>query len=176
MNLKLKRTPGIYLAGFMACGKSTIGRLFAEEIGWQFADLDADLEAYHGMTISDMFARFGEEEFRRMEAEALRRRVDTVRRGIPTVLSLGGGAFARNDNIELLNQNGITIWIDTPFAVIQHRVRHSNDRPLARDPRNLAELYQRRRQLYGQAQYRLPLESGDSRKGVQALMELGLLD
>jgi shikimate kinase len=176
VNLKLKRTPGIYLAGFMACGKSTIGRLYAEEIGWQFADLDGDIEAHHSMTISDLFARFGEEEFRRLESEALLRRVGSIRRGIPTVLSLGGGAFAREDNIELLNQNGVTVWIDTAFSVIQHRVRLNNERPLARDPQKFLELYQRRRELYRRAHFHVALDTGDSRKGMQALMSLCLLD
>ena len=176
MNLKLKRTPGIYLAGFMASGKSTIGRMYAEEIGWQFADLDDDLEAHHKMTIRQMFARFGEDQFRGFESEALQRRVATIRRGAPTVLSLGGGAFAREDNIALLNENGITVWIDTAFSIIQHRVRQNDERPLARDPVRFAELYQERRALYGRAQYYLPLDTPDSRKGMQALLKLALLD
>src|SRR3954453_6383850 len=87
-NLKLKRTPGIYFVGFMACGKSTIARWYAEEIGWRFADLDEDIEARQKMTIRDIFTNFGEEEFRRIESEAMRYRVQMVRRGSPTVLAL----------------------------------------------------------------------------------------
>jgi shikimate kinase len=176
VNLRLKRTPGIYLAGFMACGKSTIGRMYADEIGWLFADLDADMEAHHRMTISELFARFGEEEFRRLESEALSRRVASIRRGIPTVLSLGGGAFAREENIEFLNQNGVTVWIDTAFSIIQHRIRLNDDRPLARHPQQLRDLYENRREFYVRAQYRIPLDSPDSRKGMQALINLCLLD
>ena len=115
MNLKLKRTPGIYLVGFMASGKSTVGRLFADEIGWRFVDLDDDIEGWQRTTISDLFARRGEEEFRRIEAQALEQRVMAVRRGSPVVLALGGGTFTREPNIELLAEHGITVWIDTPF-------------------------------------------------------------
>ena len=55
MNLKLKRTPGIFLIGFMGSGKSTVGRMLAEEIGWRFADLDDDIEHAHHRTVSDIF-------------------------------------------------------------------------------------------------------------------------
>src|SRR3954454_4398247 len=80
MNLKLKRTPGIYLVGFMGCGKSTIGRMYAEEIGWRFADLDEDIEQSQQTTISDLFSRFGEEQFRRIERANIEKRIQTVRR------------------------------------------------------------------------------------------------
>ena len=75
MNIRLKRTPGLYLVGFMGCGKTTIGRLAAARLGWSFADLDDDIEAAEGATISEIFAKRGEAEFRRIEAEALRARV-----------------------------------------------------------------------------------------------------
>src|SRR5688572_31925633 len=115
MNLKLKRTPGIYLIGFMGSGKSTIGRMLAEEIGWRFADLDDDIEFQQRKSISTIFSTAGEEEFRRIEHEAIAKRVRSVRCGTPTVLALGGGAFTRADNVELLTENGITVWIDTAW-------------------------------------------------------------
>ena len=71
MNLRLKRTPGIYLVGFMGSGKSTIGRLLAEKIGWPFFDLDQEIEAREGATIAAIFEARGEAEFRRIEAAAL---------------------------------------------------------------------------------------------------------
>src|SRR5579884_286135 len=64
MILKLKRTPGIYVVGFMAAGKTTIGRLLADELGWGFADIDEDIETSEGMKIADIFDQRGEEEFR----------------------------------------------------------------------------------------------------------------
>src|ERR671921_796186 len=112
MKLKLKRTPGIYLVGFMGSGKTTIGRMYAEEIGWRFADLDDDIETQQKATISDLFARLGEEEFRRIESDAIWKRIHLIRRGTPTVLSLGGGAFAQQGNIDMLTDNGVTVWID----------------------------------------------------------------
>src|SRR3954451_19687077 len=157
MNLKLKRKPGIYFIGFMACGQSTIILWYAEEIGWRFADLDDDIEARQKMTIQDIFANFGEEEFRRIEFEAMRNRVQMVRRGSPTVLALGGGAFTREENITLLTEHGITVWIDTPFEIVRQRVAQCSHRPLARDAEGFEKLYYARRPFYERAEYHLPV-------------------
>ncbi len=67
MILTLKKTPGIYLAGFMASGKTTIGRALARRIGWHFADLDHDIEQESGTTIASIFDERGEAEFRRLK-------------------------------------------------------------------------------------------------------------
>ncbi len=176
MNLKLKRTPGIYLVGFMGCGKSTIGRMYADEIGWKFGDLDDDIEYAEKTTITDLFAKLGEPEFRRIETEAIRKRVMSVRRGSPTVLSLGGGAFAREENIEILSDNGVTVWINTGFDVMQERVAQADHRPLARDPKRFRELYEQRLPFYRRAEYHLDVPDGDSRAAVRTLIELCLLD
>ena len=73
MLLKLKRTPGLYLVGFMGSGKSAVGRLLADELGWSFADIDEDIEQAHGISIAEIFDTRGEQEFRGMEQEALRK-------------------------------------------------------------------------------------------------------
>ena len=95
MILKLKRTPGIYLVGFMGSGKSTIGRLLAERIGWHFVDLDAEIEAAQSMSILEIFETRGEAEFRRFERETLRQHVRAIECGRPAVLALGGGAIVQ---------------------------------------------------------------------------------
>src|SRR5882724_9336348 len=83
MILKLKRTPGIYLLGFMAAGKTTIGQLLAHELGWSFADVDEDIVSAQGSSIAEIFDARGEEEFRKVEGDALRKRVSEVVRGRP---------------------------------------------------------------------------------------------
>ena len=75
MILKLVRTPGIYLTGFMASGKTVIGRLLADRLGWTFIDLDAVIEAEQGTTIRSIFDTRGEEYFRQLETEAIRTRL-----------------------------------------------------------------------------------------------------
>jgi shikimate kinase len=175
VKLKLKRTPGIYLVGFMASGKTTIGRMYAEEIGWRFADLDDDIEAARKRSINDLFAELGEEAFRDIETEAIRQRIHSIRRGMPTVLALGGGAFVREENIELLTDNGVTVWIDAPFEVVSKRVAMATHRPLARDPKRFAELYESRRASYERAEYHITVREDDSRRAVQELLALELL-
>jgi shikimate kinase len=176
MNLKLKRTPGIYLVGFMGCGKSTIGRMYSEEICWRFSDLDDDIETSQKTTISDLFARLGEAEFRRIESEAIHRRVQSIRRGSPTVLSLGGGAFTREENIEVLSDNGVTVWINTDFDIMRERVAMADHRPLARDPKRFRELYEQRLPFYQRAEYRVDVHGGESKSALRTLIDLCLLD
>ena len=176
MNLKLKRTPGIFLIGFMGSGKSTVGRLLAEEIGWRFADLDDDIERAQHRSVSDIFLHLGEEAFRRIEHDAIVDRVRSIRRGEPTVLSLGGGAFTREQNIELLRENGITIWIDTDFDIMRKRVQSSDHRPLARNPERFERLYHERRKFYARAEFHVPVHVNDSRVALADVLKLKLLD
>ena len=72
MILKLKRTPGIFLTGFMGCGKTTVGRALADELGWTFADLDEEIEAREKTTIAEIFDTHGEAAFREIETEVLK--------------------------------------------------------------------------------------------------------
>ena len=93
MILKLKRTPGIYLVGFMGSGKSTVGRALADELGWHFIDLDEEIERQQGCTISSIFDSQGEPAFRKVESEALHKVVRAIQSGRPHVVALGGGAW-----------------------------------------------------------------------------------
>ncbi len=137
MILKLKRTPGIYLVGFMGSGKSTIGRLLADRLGWDFVDLDEVIEAQENMAICEIFESRGEAEFRRLEAAAIHARVRQIERGSPSVLALGGGAFIQPGIFDLVQEHGITVWLDCPFHIVERRVQQATHRPLARDPPNL---------------------------------------
>jgi len=174
MILKLKNTPGIYLAGFMASGKTTIGRLLAERLGWHFVDLDEEIEAAENITIAQIFETRGEEEFRRLEHQMMRARVKAIERGSPTVIALGGGAFIQPKNYALVENNGITIWLDCPLATVRRRVEKTYHRPLARDLERLARLYEERREGYARADYRIPILSDDPAVAVEAVLGLPL--
>jgi shikimate kinase len=174
MNIRLKRTPGIYLVGFMGCGKTTVGRLLAGRLGWQFVDVDDDIEARAHTTISRIFEMCGEAEFRRIESEAIRRRVVDIGCGVATVLALGGGAFAQETNRELIAGNGVSVWLDCPFEILKRRVEAESHRPLARDPERFAALYKERLEFYGMADYRIDAGEGDPAKTVEAVLALPL--
>ena len=174
MILKLKRTPGIYLVGFMGSGKTTIGRLLADQLGWHFVDLDARIEAAESMSIPEIFDTRGEAEFRRLEREKMREMVRAIECGRPTVLALGGGAIFQPENFALVENNGVTIWLDCPFETIRRRVGHASNRPLARDPESFARLYETRRESYARADYRIAIESDDPNVAVDAVLRLPL--
>lgn len=172
MILKLKQTPGIFLVGFMGCGKSTVGTALADELGWCFYDLDQEIEKSAGTSVAEIFDQRGEGEFRTLETEALKKRVQNVRTGRPQVIALGGGAFTIEENFALASNHGVTIWLDVPLAVIQPRIAAETHRPLARDPQRFQELYEIRRQFYARADYRidaLDLGPADVVAGILAL-------
>ncbi|HYA17811.1 MAG TPA: shikimate kinase [Bryobacteraceae bacterium] len=156
MDLKLKRTPGIYLAGFMGSGKTTVGRALADKLGWDFVDIDAEVETAAHMTIREIFASKGEPEFRRLETEMIRSLTKKVERGRPVVVALGGGAFVQPGNFEILQPKGISIWIDCPFEKLELRIAaDAANRPLARDHESLRRLYDARLPGYLKADHRV---------------------
>jgi shikimate kinase len=158
MHIKLKRTPGLYLTGFMGAGKSTVGRVLAEKLGWDFADLDSIIEAREGVPVSAIFASQGEEVFRRMETAALRDLMDSIERGNPTVVALGGGTFPQPVNCDLLSNAGISVWLDCSLETALSRVPADGTRPLAADLANFRLLYATRCADYARADFRVDAE------------------
>ena len=171
MIVKLKRTPGLYLVGFMGCGKTTVGALLAEELGWFFADVDQEIEAEQQTTIAEIFDKQGEEIFRKIEAEAIHKRVQSIECGRPTVVAVGGGAFIQEANYALLEEHGVTVWLDCPLDVIQQRLVGSDHRPLARDPDQFREFFEARLASYAKADYRVDANCA-APEVVQAILKL----
>jgi len=172
--LKLKRTPGIYLVGFMGCGKSTVGRALAEELGWSHIDLDDEIETSVGVSIAEIFATRGEPEFREIESRMLQKSVHAVQSGRPHVIALGGGAVIKEENFDLISNNGVTVWLDSPFSAILRRVSTETHRPLARDPKQLEQLFEQRRPIYARCHYRIEFEDEDARGAVSKILALPL--
>ncbi len=158
----------------MGCGKTTIGEALARRIGWHFADLDHDIEKTHGGTVQQIFSELGEPHFRQLEHLALERRVSDIERGKPCVVALGGGTFVRADNYALLENNGVTIWLDAPFETIRRRVQPDGTRPLASDPVKFRELFDARRSSYQIADHRVEVVSEDPEITVDSIIALEL--
>jgi shikimate kinase len=170
---KLKLTPGIYLVGFMASGKTTIGRRLAYELGWTFADVDEDIEAEEKTTVHHIFDQRGEAEFRKIETRAIQKRVKAVRTGRPMVVALGGGSFTQQENYDLLENNGVSIWLDVPLAVVRRRLAQCEDvRPLARDPERLEHLFFARRASYQRADHRIEVITDEPEEAVHRILAL----
>ena len=120
----------IYLTGFMGCGKSTLGPILANVLGYDFADLAAAIEAETRRSVQAIFAEDGEAAFRSIEAEALRR---TARRE-RLVVSLGGGALAREENLQFALAHGTVVYLRVPTAQLVQRLQKSpTERPLLQD-------------------------------------------
>jgi len=142
----------IFLIGFMASGKSTVGPILAAKLDRPFIDLDRMIETQAGCTIADLFERRGEESFRRMESEVLRRAAT----GEPAVIAPGGGAVMRRENRELMRDMGISIWLDPPFELCWRRIQKDRIvRPLAPDEEAARVRHQQRLPFYQEAEQRI---------------------
>jgi shikimate kinase len=158
----------------MGCGKSTVGRALADELGWNFGDLDEDIEQNENSTILEIFEERGEPEFRNIEAAVLRERVRSVQHGRPLVLATGGGCFVQPQNADLMNEHGVTIWLDCAWDMVLRRVSAESHRPLARRLDELERLYQTRRDAYLRADYRIEVKDDDARAAVSQILALPL--
>jgi shikimate kinase len=171
MDTRLKRTPGIYLTGFMGTGKTTIGKMLADRLGWEFIDLDAEIEAAERMRITELFESRGEPEFRRIESELLKKIVQRIESGAPSVVALGGGTCVGEQNARLINDHGISIWLDCPVEVLHGRLDETESRPLARDPERFRRLYEERHTYYARATYRISSDC-EWQEAVDAILHL----
>jgi len=141
----------IVLVGMMGVGKTSIGRRLAARLGIPFVDADAEIEKAAGMSISDIFARHGEPDFRSGEARVIARLLETG----PQVLATGGGAFMNAETRAAIRAKGISIWLNADFEVLMRRInKRKNDRPLLATPdpaATLRRLLAEREPVYAQA-------------------------
>ncbi len=99
----------VFLIGYMGCGKTTLGEVLARQLGCRFIDLDEFIEQRQGMTVVQIFDEMGENRFRELETEALRE----VASMTDVIVGCGGGTPCHGDNMALMNQAGVTIWLTT---------------------------------------------------------------
>jgi shikimate kinase len=157
------KTDKIYLVGFMGAGKTTVGRQLARRLGWRLTDIDEMIERREHHTVSDVFARKGEPYFRSVERAVLIGQLPTRH----VVVATGGGTFTDPQNRAIINQDGVSVWLDVPFERLVARVPVDGRRPLAADRVEFERLFLLRRAAYEQAQLRLDA----SRDTVPALVE-----
>ena len=174
MTLKLKRTPGLYLVGFMGSGKTTVGRSLAEELGWRFSDIDQEIEEDQGQTVAQIFELRGESVFRELESQALRRRVSQIEAGNPCVVALGGGAFVQQQNWEMVENNGVTVWLDCSLESIHKRLGDLRTRPLASNREAMERLFEQRRPLYARADFHVNADCEDPLEVAREILKLPL--
>jgi shikimate kinase len=112
----------IFLTGYMGSGKSTLGKRLANKLGITFIDLDEYFEQKFRTSITLFFERFGEDSFRKLEHEVLKEVID---KHIDVVISTGGGTPCSFNNLELMNEHGVTVYLKLPPAVLASRLSNS---------------------------------------------------
>jgi shikimate kinase len=137
----------IILVGMMGAGKTTVGRMLADRLGWGHLDSDAQVEADTGRTVPELFADHGEAAFRAEESRVL---ADALSGSAPVVVSAAGGVVLSAPNRELLVRSGVVVWLRADTDLLVQRVGTGAGRPLLdEDPaRVITDLYRVRRPLY----------------------------
>lgn len=166
-----------FLIGYMGSGKSTLGKLLAQDLGVTFYDLDFYIEAQEGMSIPEIFQSKGEIYFRRIEHQAL---AALVAKKESMVLSLGGGTPCYAGNMQLLVGNGIGVYLNYPLEVLVNRLwKAKENRPLIAHLQDIDLLEDfirkhlfERAPYYLQAQYNLKLEDKSLEEALAALKSL----
>ena len=129
---------GIALIGLRGAGKSTLGKMLAERIGWSFVELNKEIERQNGLSVAEIIALYGQEGFRRMEQAAL---VQLLARKELMVLATGGGIVSEPVTFDLILKSFYTIWLKAEPEEHMGRVRSQGDlRPMADDRSAMAEL------------------------------------
>ncbi len=167
--LRLDGRP-IVLVGMMGVGKSTIGRRLANRLGYTFADADEEIEEAANMSVSEIFAEFGEPYFRDGERRVIARLIERER----IVIATGGGAFCQEDTRDLILDQAISVWLDAPIATLVERVARRDTRPLLkdRDPETvLTDLMAERRAHYACASLRVLSDNGPHERTVNAILK-----
>jgi len=144
----------VILIGFMGTGKTSTGKALATRLGCAFIDLDQKIEEEQGMTIPEIFAKFGEEHFRALEREAVRKVADRKN----AVVSTGGGTVKNPANVEMLRSSGIIIALTASAETVFLRTQKKGARPVldnaGGDRREVIEkLMAEREKLYENADY-----------------------
>lgn len=158
-----RQLANVSLIGMPGCGKSTIGAALAKRLGKTFVDLDEEIERRTGNNIPDIFAREGEEAFRRYEAETLA----DVAKHTGQIIACGGGVIKNPANVRALRQNGSVLWVQRPLGKLA-----TGGRPLSQGGAALKQLQAERTPLYQAAADAVLDNSSTLAAAVQAAVQL----
>jgi len=137
----------IIITGFMGTGKSVVAKQLAGKLKMQFIDMDRIIEEGRGMNIADIFARYGENYFRKQENKL----VKELSQKENTVIATGGGTLLSSDNARMLGQAGEIVCLYADSQTIYNRVKRKNNRPLLKGENVLSEisrLLEERKKVY----------------------------
>jgi shikimate kinase len=149
----------LYLVGMMGVGKTTVGKLLAEEIGYRFVDTDEVIVKAAGKSINEIFAENGEAEFRQLESDVLAQ----VCAYTKLVIATGGGIVMQQHNWSYLH-HGLIVWLDVPVQIILQRLAEDDTRPLLQDDpeSKLRSLLEQRQPMYSQADLHITINATET--------------
>ena len=119
----------VFLCGFMGCGKTTVGKKLAEISGRGYCDTDELIVKRAGMPIPDIFKKYGEPYFRKLETDIIKELCD-----FNGIAACGGGAMLSDINSGIARENGIVVFLDVPFKTCFYRISGDSNRPVAASP------------------------------------------
>lgn len=160
----------IVLVGMMGVGKTSIGKRLAGRLGVSFVDADEEIERAAGMSIAEIFEKFGEPYFRDGERRVIARLIE----GAPKVIATGGGAFINDETRALVLDRALSIWLDADVRILAERVGRRSHRPLLKD-RNpvevLTELGKIRNPLYAAANIHIRSDASPHARTVENILK-----
>lgn len=160
----------IVLVGMMGVGKSSIGRKLAQRLSVRFVDADDEIETAAGMSIAEIFDRFGELYFRDGERRVIARLIE----GGPKVIATGGGAFINAETRVLILEKARSIWLDADIDILVERVARRSHRPLlqGKDARTvLTELSAIRSPVYAEAELHIRSDTSPHMRTVENILK-----
>jgi len=168
--LKRIRKQSIVLVGLMGAGKTTVGRRLATALNMPFMDADHEIEEAAGLSVAEIFEKYGEDQFRDGERKVIARLIE----GEPCVLATGGGAFMNNETRALIKKTAVSVWLKAELELLLERVLRRDTRPLLKtgDPRDiLGRLMDERYPVYSEASVVVESGEGPHTRVVGAIIE-----
>jgi shikimate kinase len=160
----------VVLVGIMGVGKTSIGKRLAVRLGTPFVDADDEIEKAAGMSISEIFAKYGEDYFRDGERRVIARLIE----GAPKVIATGGGAFVNDETRALILERATSIWLNADVQVLADRVSRRQHRPLLKDKDPvtvLTELGKVRNPLYAAANLHIRSDTSPHVRTVENILK-----
>lgn len=166
----MQKKLNIVLTGFMGTGKTSVGKILAEKLGFTFVDVDEMIEKTTGMKISDIFSKFGEPRFRDIETEVIK----LITKKTGQVIATGGGAPLREENMDALKSTGVVFCLTASEDTIFERVKNSTERPLLQGnnlKNRIRELLMKRMDKYRNAHFLINTEGLTPREVAEKIIK-----
>ena len=156
-NNNMKTNKNLVLLGMMGSGKSTIGKFLSKKTNYKFIDVDKKIESEKNLSISNIFEKYGENYFRKLEREISIKYIDHEN----VIIALGGGAFLDEQIRKKVLKNSLSIWLNWNAKTLIKRIKNSKKRPiiLSLNENEINELIEQRNKIYSKAQIKIDCDN-----------------